>query len=172
MTDTTKLPPLPEPLHRVNAMAACHIINAVFVALRPYLQGDIEKMSAEAYAAVEATVAMLGPDEDEDLRSQLEKAHEVRRAAQAECERLKEERARIGIEHRRLIAEAEAKEREAWREVGCLGRQMANIAFNWSQQENETGSRLMDDERALLKDMQRQWDAAIRARAKQEGGHG
>ena len=98
MTDTTKLPPLPEPSPISDS-------------------GFAFRHTDDAMLAYGAECRRMALEEADDLRRQLQEAHEARRAAQAECERLKEERARIGVEHRRLIAEAVEKEREACAKV-------------------------------------------------------
>jgi hypothetical protein len=45
----------------------------------------------------------------------------------------------------------------------AIGAQLANMAFNWSQEANGTGSKLEDAERAMLKALQKQWDEAFKA---------
>lgn len=42
----------------------------------------------------------------------------------------------------------------------AIGSQLANVAFNWSQEANGTGQRLSAEDRDLLKSLQTQWDHA------------
>ncbi len=60
-----------------------------------------------------------------------------------------------------LLAELDRlkAERDALR---AAGGQLANVAFNWAQEANDTGRTLTTEQRDLLKRLQEQWDAALK----------
>ena len=100
----------------------------------------IEKTIEQVIAEQDALIARL----DVELQSEHEQSHEALRCLE---------------KTQKLLAQAQ-KEATRLKILRLVGAQMANLCFNLSQESRTEPISIRDKE--TMKDLQRQWDAALR----------